>query len=79
MRRKLSTVFAISMVVAMLFAAVVPVGAAPVYDQSPTFTEETDVTVVTSGIVVEPKGAVGPATYIVQLSDAPLASYRGRH
>jgi len=76
-RRKLSTVFAISMVVAMLFAAVVPVGAAPVYDQSPTFTEETNVTTVTSGVVVEPKDASGPATYIVHLDNVPLASYEG--
>ncbi len=81
MRRKFSTVFAIAMVVAMLLAAVIPAAAAPAsaptFDQSPNFTEVTDVTPLSSGVVVEPKDAVGPATYIVQLSDAPLATYQG--
>ena len=81
MRRKFSTVFAIAMVMAMLLAAVIPAAAAPVsaptFDQSPTFTAVTDVTPLRSGVVVEPKDAVGPATYIVQLADAPLATYQG--
>jgi uncharacterized repeat protein (TIGR01451 family) len=78
---KLSTVFAIAMVVAMLLAAVIPAAAAPAaaptFDQSPHFTEVTDVTALTSGVVVEPKDAVGPATYIVHLNNVPLASYQG--
>ncbi|MCA9871115.1 MAG: S8 family serine peptidase, partial [Anaerolineae bacterium] len=30
-----------------------------------------------SGTLVQPKDAVGPAVYVVQLDDVPLASYRG--
>ena len=30
-----------------------------------------------TGLVVEPKGAIGSELYIVELADAPLATYRG--
>lgn len=66
------------MLTAALLTLVAVVSAAPSRDRSvdATFEEATAVQ-IGSGIVVEPKGVTGSAVYIVQLADAPLATYRG--
>ena len=81
MNGKLKNVLGLLMVVAMLITAVMPVAAAPtssVYspaEKAPEFKAATATPV--SAPVIEPKGATGPAIYIVELTDAPLATYRG--
>ncbi|MCA9967202.1 MAG: protease inhibitor I9 family protein, partial [Anaerolineales bacterium] len=66
------------MLAAALLVLVAAVSAAPSPDRAidGSFEEATAVRVGT-GIVVEPKGVTGSAVYIVQLADAPLATYRG--
>ena len=73
MRRKILLVTL--MLVALLVANAVAIAAEPDAD-APIF-EEAVATPVGSGVVVQPKDAAGPATYMVILNDVPLASYRG--
>lgn len=73
MRRKILLVTL--MLVALLVANAVAIAAEPDAD-APVF-EEAIATPVGSGVVVQPKDAAGPATYMVILNDVPLASYRG--
>ncbi|MEA3337421.1 MAG: S8 family serine peptidase [Chloroflexota bacterium] len=78
MNGKTSRILVLLMVVAMLVTAALPAAAAPATaDQAPEFTKATAQAVDRTGVVVEPKGATGPALYIVELTDAPLATYRG--
>jgi len=63
------------MLIALVVANAVAIAAEPDAD-APVF-EEAIAQPVGTGVVVEPKGATGPATYIVVLNDVPLASYRG--
>ncbi len=58
----------------LLMVSVVSASEGPTVED---FKEVTDVQAVGQGKLLTPKGAEGPALYIVQLSAAPLASYRG--
>ena len=74
----LSLVMVISMLVPAVVVAQTPATPTSVVDEIPDLqVEEATALSMTGNVVGEIKGATGPAIYIVQLKDAPLASYRG--
>ncbi len=85
MKTKLSNIFALLIVVSMIAAPVAAqrlnVGTSPNSpDVEPEFQQATDFELVgnpNAEVIGETKGATEPAIYIVTLSDAPLANYKG--
>ena len=65
------------LVLVVVLLLMVTVAGASDDDSALQLEQVTDVRPAGQGKLLEPKGAAGAAYYIVQLSDAPLASYRG--
>ena len=88
MKAKLSKIFALLIILTMIVSPVAAQTVPETSDPPPStqieneynFEPVDDVEVVAtfnSRVVGEKKGAIAPATYIVQLKDAPVASYQG--
>lgn len=86
MRRRVNHLLVLLMIAAMLIVGALPTAAAPppgatavqpAAKKVPNFSEATAVPASSGGVVLQPKNAKGPATYLVRLADPPLASYRG--